>query len=957
MPNRAMYILGYPSLLRLCSFVSRSAFRRRTLLQLLRIANNLQSTRGRPGIVALVLCALSLLFAASLQAENTAPVGHLRLVSGDFAVGSLVGSEKPNQIGWQCKEFDRPLFVDINQMRRLETGVLQQPFATDDIFQFEINGVDSLIGALIDADPVHLKIRNEILGDVQVPVAKLSQMRRIESPHDVLFNSIATAFSFRDAAEKQGWEVIGQALVADRPSKRFIGDIHLAAQSRIDLRLSWESPPQFVIAFGVNESEASIDSAPHLEIWDRTLVLVQQIKGLADATFLRELTDSETDIALTVYQDQASGEIAVFSISGTLLGKIRLFNPTAHLCSNIAFYNHGPSFSLNSITVSQWNGQLPYPYGSQSENASAPSRREVTGVLKSFDRSKRAITIQPQDSAIVTVSIDELSTFVPQVDTELNATQTGDAGIPRVHITLSDGSQITGELEASTPDQLTIQTKYSSDLYSCATNKVLSIRKLSDAVTALPSASTRMKLKMEGIELTGQLSKMQQSAPNAMLVFQPSAIDEPVGIRDSAFGTISSSRANTTPLTTPANLQIRGNVRIILPGRPNLPEEADSPVVSAFRTPRGMQLRTGELLDSTIDSIDEAGVHFHSGITSNTFLPHDAMQSVQIKVPPRGIPIDVKKMARLLTVPRMRRDNPPTHLLVTIGGDYIRGRLVRMTAETLEFEEGITPLSIPRNTVAVIIWLFDRSWEEEDEEKTSEADETFQVHIKTRSAGRFTFVPDKTDQEKLYGTSALLGKVQCELNNIESLEFGNNIGRRSPASEENAWRLHLAKLPMVFEEDANGLSRIDHLGTSSDLVGKIAPNFQLKSIMGHAWRMGDQKGKVTVLDFWASWCGPCMQAMPEVERVVTDLQRDDVQWIGINLQETAERAQSSIDRLRIQSLVLLDEDGGVGTEYDAQAIPLTVLVDREGIVRHVFVGGGSEMLDAIAKAIQNLAAP
>jgi thiol-disulfide isomerase/thioredoxin len=370
-----------------------------------------------------------------------------------------------------------------------------------------------------------------------------------------------------------------------------------------------------------------------------------------------------------------------------------------------------------------------------------------------------------------------------------------------------------------------------------------------------------------------------------------------------------------------------------------------------------LQLRSGDLLDATIESIDESGIHFHSSATSCSFLPHRAIQSAQIRIPLRGVPIDVKKMERLLTVPRMRRDNPPTHLVITTAGDYLRGRVINMDQEIVEFEEGVSSIKIPRNAVAVIIWLHDRLWEDQiaSEELDDDAD-VFQVHARLRSTGRFTFQPERIDQEMIYGTSRLIGPVTCALSNIESIEFGKNITGRIAEREENAWRLQLAKSPNVFaENDPNGLPMGEQLGTGSELVGKQAPNFELNSIIGQPWRLSHQIGKLLVLDFWASWCGPCMDAMPQVERIVTDLNRDDCLWVGINIQETAERAQSAIDRLRIQSLVLLDEDGGVGSEYDARAIPLTVIVDRERVVRHVFVGGGQETLAGIEKAIHSLA--
>jgi len=911
--------------------------------------------------------ALTLLVAYPSHAAEDTPVGFFRFLSGDdFAKGTLVGCTKSGQIAWQCKEFDRPLEIDVIHLKRLETGVALSPTWEDGSFDFEINGSDSLNGLLIGADSENLRIRSPILGDVDVPLSRLTQMRRIEAPHDVLFTGLASDPLLMKVAESSGWKLKGQSLVAEKSSKRMIGNFHLDAFSRIDLRLSWEGSPQFVLAFGVDEFEASIGDAPHIELWDRGLVLVQQIKGQADATFLHEIADAESDLALTIYQDQTNGQIAILSSTGNLLGKIQLNQKSNAIRSSIAFANQGSTLSIDAITVSKWDRVLPYPYGAESDD-SQPFRRDITGNLKRFDASSGIVTLETKDSEDVSIQLNELATFVPLAASQSRASQTSDAGLPRVLVTLSDSSQISGELAPAERGFLNIKTKYSEKAYACPTHQVISMRKLSDAITALPAAGKRVKLRLDGIELSGQLAEMPLASPSSMLLFQPLISNQPVGIRESAHGSISPSRANTTLPIVSTNLRIQGNVRIILPAEAmegKQKEESDPSLISTYRTPRGLQLRSGELIDATVESIDESGVKFLSPATSATFLPNDAMQSAQLNFPQRGVPIDVKKMERLLTVPRMRRDYPPTHLIITTSGDYLRGRLKRLSKESIEFEEGLSMLTIPRNSAAVIIWLHDRSWESADAKneaasgKNSQEEAAFQVHIKLRSTGRFTFQPERIEKEILYGTSPLLGAVNVALSNIDSLEFGKSIIQRIAEREENAWRLNLAKSPLVFEEnDANGLPKAEQLGTGSDLVGKPAPNFELKSISGQPWRLGNQRGKVTVLDFWASWCGPCMHAMPQVERIVTDLGRDDIQWVGINLQETSERAQISIDRLNIQSLVLLDEEGKVGSEYEAQAIPLTVIIDRDGIVRHVFIGGGDETLAAIEKAIQSFTLP
>jgi len=106
-----------------------------------------------------------------------------------------------------------------------------------------------------------------------------------------------------------------------------------------------------------------------------------------------------------------------------------------------------------------------------------------------------------------------------------------------------------------------------------------------------------------------------------------------------------------------------------------------------------------------------------------------------------------------------------------------------------------------------------------------------------------------------------------------------------------------------------------------------------------------------VLDFWASWCGPCVQTMPLVEEAVAELGSDKVQLVAVNIQETAARAQAAVERLKMTSTVLLDSDGQTAAAYAANAIPQTVIIDRAGKVTHVFVGGGPKFVAQFKQAL------
>ncbi len=91
-----------------------------------------------------------------------------------------------------------------------------------------------------------------------------------------------------------------------------------------------------------------------------------------------------------------------------------------------------------------------------------------------------------------------------------------------------------------------------------------------------------------------------------------------------------------------------------------------------------------------------------------------------------------------------------------------------------------------------------------------------------------------------------------------------------------------------------------------------------------------------------------------LEAAVEELGHENVQLVAVNLQESPERVRAAAAKLGLKSTVILDSDGKVATDYGARAIPQTVIIDQSGNVTHVFVGGGSRMIEQFKIAVQSL---
>ena len=125
---------------------------------------------------------------------------------------------------------------------------------------------------------------------------------------------------------------------------------------------------------------------------------------------------------------------------------------------------------------------------------------------------------------------------------------------------------------------------------------------------------------------------------------------------------------------------------------------------------------------------------------------------------------------------------------------------------------------------------------------------------------------------------------------------------------------------------------------SSGLEGQAAPDFALKSSTGENLRLSEYRGDVVMINFWATWCGPCRQEMPLLDELYTRYERVGFNLLGVNIDDDSRRAMQMIEELGVNFPVLFDARKEVSKLYEVEAMPVTVLVDRDGKVRYVHHG-------------------
>ncbi len=133
-----------------------------------------------------------------------------------------------------------------------------------------------------------------------------------------------------------------------------------------------------------------------------------------------------------------------------------------------------------------------------------------------------------------------------------------------------------------------------------------------------------------------------------------------------------------------------------------------------------------------------------------------------------------------------------------------------------------------------------------------------------------------------------------------------------------------------------------------------APDFTLKSLEGKNMRLAEQRGNVVLVNFWASWCGPCKVEMPHLNKLYDKYRAAGFTMLGVNVDEDPRTASAAANKLAMRFPVLFDNDKLVSKLYDLQSMPATVLIDRDGRVRYLHRGYRDGMEEAYDRQIREL---
>lgn len=146
-----------------------------------------------------------------------------------------------------------------------------------------------------------------------------------------------------------------------------------------------------------------------------------------------------------------------------------------------------------------------------------------------------------------------------------------------------------------------------------------------------------------------------------------------------------------------------------------------------------------------------------------------------------------------------------------------------------------------------------------------------------------------------------------------------------------------ADKPNAAQTETTDSSAPDEEGYLPLSVGDVAPDFSAVLTDGTTFTLSEQQGKVVLLNFWATWCGPCVREMPAFEKLYGEC-GEDVAILAVNCMESEDIVKAFQEENGYTFPIACDPEGNVVLKYPSQGIPYTLVIDGEGVIRNIYVG-------------------
>ena len=813
-----------------------------------------------------------------------------------------------------------------------------------------------LFGSLVALDAKTVIVDSPKIGQLHVDRSLVQRIYRWGGGAYQLFVGPNGLSGWKTSDDENSWREDAGQLLTEKAGAILRRDFGIPQQARFEFELSWTGQPDFEFALGVGDDPKTSLRAYRFEVWENEIVIQRETEKEADVVSLQKVAGKSGRLHLQAFLDQKIGRMIVLSSNGDPLADLTVETNKPQVLGGVQLTNRSGDVRLERLQIGRWNGEVPKTAETKKSRIHGNDGTITYGSLTSYDAEKHEF-VMGDDANPQRIAEDQVHDIFLSQPTNV---------IPRsLRAVFLTGMKISGELIRVEDNKAVLNSPGILEPIVIPLDSLQSLVVLTPKTDPPELPQRRGRLGATAVRLHGCLVDGTEGESRC-LVWQPNRSSTASPLQKGISATIVYKDPPPPPAVPQQiqqqQLQVQARARragglvgqiqdMFTDGQPMNPKRKHDSKPEPV-----LHLRTGDKLPCTVTGIDERGVTFESKKSDATFIPHDQIQALELISDAPPTQIQTLKKQRLLTLPRMQRDNPPSHLIRSVDGDYLRGRIVSMDEAQLQIELRLEPKIIRRDRIVRILWLHP---EPENPESTAEVKEgsadANRVQALLSEGNRLTFLPERVAGPVLSGRSEFLGACRVEMSDVDQLMIGGAIAQAAAGLPFHDWKLKPAADPLAPKEPGEGSGEGSE-GMESALVGKPAPDINLDFLDGKKFHLSDHKQKVVVLDFWASWCGPCLQVMPQIDQVTHEFADQGVELFAVNLEESADKVKAALERLKLSTTVILDRDGRVAEKYGATSIPQTVIIDREGKVVRLFVGGGARFDEQLRAALKSVLA-
>jgi len=908
--------------------------------------------------------------------------GKLQLLGGDVYRGEFGKSQNGDgSLIWKCPSFITDLVVPWNAVDSVFQPLDGQKAADEpEVTQFvvELQNGEALTGKVLDINDQFVVVEGKLAGKKSLPTSSIRSILR------------ASKFSESQNGELKvsDWKQVTPSMKKGGRSNWFEGlgsydtetagtTISQAVQfpdlAAIDINVAWQSAsPNWLVQIGEpRRLEVHVRKLENRNTLSMT-VLVED-DTTADIATAQVPVDGSNSIFLRVLCDSVRGRLVVIQ-NGIAIAQLRL-NKSLRLTGrqSVLFTNNVPGrLSLRSLKINRSifsapvympNGKEPADNGNIKTPETLMQNGETfVGQPMGFDPANQTFGFPSSAEVLGRVSLEQVDRieFPSEPEEALRSVES-----QLYSVQLWSGDRFVGQSISFKPDRLHISLTQSKLVAEIPLQQVMSIGQSGPAKPVLSkqeqdnSSSLLMRFVSPWCVSKGSVVDME----NMEQGLEPKLV----------FRTL-----NWKPANAASSVAITANVTGTIESL-SIPPKIDKPVAprpgadigrTLEKDEPSLFLKSGDCFSAEIQSIQDGELFFQSNLFNTKKIDVELVRGIRKLAYTGADSMEKLSRKRLMTLPRAQRSNPPKHLVVSREGDAVRGHLLSMDQDTLSLEIRGEERKIQMKSVAEIIWLQDAPeivpiGKSETKElipvvdlqaNSKEANNDLQCQALDSSGTRISIVPIRVEGNVLLGQHPQLGECHVDLANVSKLVLGAAIADDAKRNRFGKWTLENAPDPKFVNDldspDVEG--GITATSPQARLVGQMAPDFELQKLDGKSLKLSELRGRIVILDFWATWCGPCVASLPKLTEMSQEYKGADVDLIAVNIEQTSAEVRSLLDRLKISPLVVLDTDGAVARAYQAQAIPQTVLIDPDGKIHQVFVGGGGDIETKIRESLDGM---